>query len=440
MNRPVNNSLSAPLLSAVSSQHEEGGDSPIVTIANRVFDGAMFAGSNTVSSNPHKTGIHSLKDIAKMLKGIHNDYNEKIEDRNPLIFQKMVMELVAKCLTYSKIDTDEECFIPQLDDEGNSVLVGYKTMASDLGDGNLAYIFRPSNDCKFAHPIISFRGTSPANFSTVRSSLGLRGMSGLLTGFYASVGDRVVQSNKHEFIEILKELQEEHGKKTRLTGHSLGGAIAQKMMIEEGIYDQVEQVMAFNAPSINRSACHQWNQLVAAGKVEDTQAIVYNMKGDPLVDHTLKKLNHYFIGEKVELEVSGSRPKNLSLHSSAIGSLGCREVSIVRADTSRSMMMTALIGCIHILKLPFAIVAMAITLVTIEPINAIYTMFSQDQYDRSLSRHLADSYIRKFKVAHPALSKAKMISQLWLDRDFSYRAELQKEIKPQMAFSAGLVL
>jgi len=200
------------------------------------------------------------------------------------------MELVSKALAYSDIPLAEVISIPMMKEKSHgsgdikSVMCLCRVLVHDLGNGNLAYIFEPNE--REVSPIIAFRGTCPSDMATVRSSFGVRALTGVLTGFYTNIGAQEVSSNKGDMIRILQYLRNKYPDvKPILTGHSLGGAIAQRFMVEDGVYEHVSKVVTFNSPTINRSSTLKWNELVDKNLVKDDQAETVSVNTDRLVNH-----------------------------------------------------------------------------------------------------------------------------------------------------------
>ena len=168
---------------------------------------------------PHEA-TKNRENLAKTfaaLKSIHEN------ETDPTRHRLMTMELVSKALVYSDLPFDSTVSIPMMrpkeDGTGlESVMVKYRVLVQDLGNGNLAYIFKPVQGEK-ASPIIAFRGTCPSDKATIRSSLGVRALLGVLTGFWSNIGAREVASNKDHLERIIQYLREEYpGEKTYFNG------------------------------------------------------------------------------------------------------------------------------------------------------------------------------------------------------------------------------
>ena len=265
----------------------------------------------------------NLKTTYAALESIHEN------ETDPTRHRLMTMELVSKALAYSDIPLGEMVRIPMMrpktdgSGEMESVMCICRVLVHDLGNGNLAYIFEPN--VEGASPIIAFRGTCPSDLATVRSSCGVRALTGVLTGFWTNIGAQEVSSNKSDMVRILKYLRNKYpGVKPILTGHSLGGAIAQRFMVEDGVYEHVSKVVTFNSPTINRSATKKWNELVDAGELRDDQAETVSIETDRLVNHRqyspISHLNAYFLGRKYRFSPEGMQVGKD--HSGCVLSLG----------------------------------------------------------------------------------------------------------------------
>ena len=195
-------------------------------------------------------------------------------------------------------------------------------------------------------------------------------------------------------------------KKPILTGHSLGGAIAQRLMVEDGIYDKVSKVVTFNSPTINRSATKKWNELVDAGLVRDDQAETVSVELDRLVNHRcgtpLTHLNSYFLGRKLRFHPEGL-PRGKA-HSGCVMSLGGTFELRERSDCGRSALKTVLVAFIHIIKAPIWLLLTVLSALIIEPI-AFFAKTEDKRYrdlaNRTVSLYsasLAFKYQREIKA------------------------------------------
>lgn len=349
---------------------------------------AAHGGEIDVLSSTEQTwqrdGVHTQRNRTNItkaqaaLKAIHEEV--KCAHRHRV----MTMEIVTKTLTYSRIGYEEFIEIPIFID-GKSRLVNYKARVIDLGQGNLAYLFIPSDNQK-APPILTFRGTCPSSDpETIRSTLGARGLWGLVSGLYFDIGASDVSRNKEQLIAILKELNTREGPKPWIGGHSLGAAIAQRLMVEEPVYHLVDRLIAFNSPSMSRSITEKWNALEDQGIVRKDQAEIYNTEGDRIVNHHFycPHLNHYFIGKKY-LFVPDTTEQVRS-HTSCVTGLKGRFYTLERSDIGRSMIKTALIGFLFFVK---GILTLPLYLLAVPTVWAVTKIRSHrsDKQARSLAR------------------------------------------------------
>ncbi|MDN3504709.1 MAG: alpha/beta hydrolase [Rhabdochlamydiaceae bacterium] len=338
-----------------------------------------------------------------------------LHEKDPTRHRLMTLELISKAIAYSNIPLAQEIempfMVPKADGSKGmeSSMVMCRALVHDLGNGNLAYILEPN--CSKVPPIIVFRGTCPSNLATLRSSFGVRALLGVLNGFYTNIGAREVSKNKGSLIEILKYLRENHpDHKPILTGHSLGGAIAQRLMVEDGVYERVSKVVTFNSPTINRSATLKWNKLVDDGLVREEQAETISVAGDKLVNHhkysPIGHLDSYFLGKKYRFT-----PDELvkgKAHSGCVLSLsGSFEVQ-KRSDCGRSFLKTCLVAALHIIKLPIWLVLTIMSLLIIEPLA--HFAKSTDKSYRSLANRSIEVY--SFAIGWDYLKKIKQLGSL----------------------------
>ena len=367
-----------------------------------------------------------LSTIQDKLNLIHNKHNKIGSERRKL----MTLEAVGKMLPYIRIKYGSELHIPTMIGSEEQ-LITYRARVCDLGCGNLMYILIPDNTK--APPILSFRGTVTDDWGTLWSSMGPRSLLGLLNGYFVDVGANVVEENKNKIVRVLEELQKKGYAKPIMTGHSLGGALAQRFMVEEGVYDKVSYVCAFNSPTVNYGVTRRWNELENEGKVTSDQALVFNVAGDALADHYyLDFLNRYFIGVK-KVFTPGEEMSSLDKHSRCVTSLSGKLKTLERSKAGST---GSYIGW-TIMRIPMLVIWLVANVVSLLAFGVLefFGLFGvgadyrQDREDREY----ADVTITLHQMAIESiddseLKRCELQHQLWWDRNITLQNEMHTEL------------
>ena len=340
----------------------------------------------------------------------------------------MVMEVIAKMFTYLRLSSSQRIIIPTIQDDGTTTMESYTPRAVDLGVGNMMYLLKPEN--KNLPPIFSFRGTVVDDLGSLWASVGPRGLMGLITDSFVDVGSNVVNDKKGMIIEILDALQAEgYSQLPLFTGHSLGGALAQRFLVEDGIYQRVAGGKVYNSPTINYDVCKKWNLLEDEGEVDHIDFEVHNTAGDILADHSLLRMNHldhYFIGRKFVLDTNRDLGK-MEAHSRLVSSCAGTLQEVPRSQAGIKWQSDT--GW-YITLLPRAVAAAVVALIS-AAVFAVLELISTTTHrwvgydlDRK-DRIAADAALRAFSMTlsenSNILDEIDLHHKLWWDRDIRLR-------------------
>jgi hypothetical protein len=240
-----------------------------------------------VTSKPVKSDI--IKENNRKIQELLDEVAEREID--PQRLSLAVAEILSKGLAYSRtLDNKEIEYhfeIPQII-EGRVVKMHYVASAWDLGNSNLAYVLEPyaslhrGKEAKCGTPFVVFRGTCPHEFGTVRSSFGSLGVISLLTNNTIGFGNIVINENRQIFKRLIAELYEQHGVKPLVCGHSLGGALAQRLSVLDGNLSGVSGVIAFNSPGVLREDEKLYEAHILANPTDDNKVISIATDKDPV--------------------------------------------------------------------------------------------------------------------------------------------------------------
>ena len=233
--------------------------------------------------------ITKIRENNRKIQNLLDEIAEREVD--PQRLSLAVAEVLSKGLAYSRtLDNRDYEFhfeIPQIV-EGRIIKIHYVASAWDLGNSNLAYILEPypslvaGKSAKCGVPFVIFRGTCPHEFGTVRSSFGVHGILSLLTNETVGFGSIVVEENRKAFQKVIIGLREQHGLKPMVVGHSLGGALAQRLSVVDGNLEHVSGVMAFNSPGILREDLDLWDQHLLENPEDTNKIICISTDKDPV--------------------------------------------------------------------------------------------------------------------------------------------------------------
>lgn len=129
--------------------------------------------------------------------------------------------------------------------------------------GFLGIVMMPQAERGDLLPIMSIRGTVPGIKSENRATIS--------TDFdLAQVGDSQYNRN----LDLIKEMIEEAGGKVNITGHSLGGAMAQ--IITANHIDSIAELVSFQAPGVSFGTRELFNQTDPDSRPDITHHISNN--------------------------------------------------------------------------------------------------------------------------------------------------------------------
>jgi hypothetical protein len=147
----------------------------------------------------------------------------------------------------------KEVNLPHTDNSGQTVFVKYTCdKYFEDRDGLVGYGFLPSIGSD-APPRLIFRGTNSSSFKSEKGGPSKR----LPTGFSADagreIGKQTYESQKQAITEWLtKVVPNDSGKKVFVSGHSLGGAIAQRVAAEHP--GMIGELLTLNSPRLEKEA------------------------------------------------------------------------------------------------------------------------------------------------------------------------------------------
>jgi hypothetical protein len=161
-------------------------------------------------------------------------------------------EILAKVLAYRDLHLGEEILLPCCDSGAKMRLYPYKIdEVFNLWLGMPAYGLTPLNE---GVPLLLFRGTdfsldAPRGWASLMSDVDLSG-----PGLHAF---QKAQPKIHAWLKKNADL----GKKARVMGYSLGGALAAYAYIFENQWIAEEGSCGFNLPGVSDQVIEQWNAL-----------------------------------------------------------------------------------------------------------------------------------------------------------------------------------
>lgn len=177
--------------------------------------------------------------------------------KNPRSCELVTAEILSKVLAYRNLQENTSIFIPTIDEEQNIHLVEYAVdTVFDLWKQHFAFGLYPKSS-SFAHPILLFRGT---DFSLLSEG----GRASIISDLDPDGPGRRLYDNSRSGIRQWLSQIASTGKKARVMGHSLGGALALYTLIYESEHlstDSFAPSYAFNPPGISEEAVAEYNQI-----------------------------------------------------------------------------------------------------------------------------------------------------------------------------------
>lgn len=218
----------------------------------------------------------------------------------------LIAEVLSKSLAYNDCLDGQQIDIPVRMANNQMILVTYAISKGSLGDNLPYYVFKPveregaspthasrEEVQRFARAWIDIRGTEPLIWKTDKQAR--------YEAFAADIIDPQgvtslpVWQRFNELDTLIKELSQYDpvtgavGKPIQVTGHSLGGTLAQSV---GSIFNPfIDQTFAFNSPGVDSHTlrCYQNLSLERQNKL-----VVFHRRGDPLSSIGAYRVGRHF--------------------------------------------------------------------------------------------------------------------------------------------------
>jgi len=160
---------------------------------------------------------------------------------------------------------------------------------SDAGDGLVAYRLLPRNKAD-APSVILFRGTDP-KASDIAADADAGG-----------IGRQTFKNHQTQIEKLVLDAKSSSKGKVVLTGHSLGGALAQWTIADPLLTGSINAVYTFNSPGISKADADEFDK-TASGMKNKPKVQHYTTRGDvvPTAGDTLLS------GSVIEMEGNATR-------------------------------------------------------------------------------------------------------------------------------------
>lgn len=251
------------------------------------------AALNKVNFQATQTYFKDMIDVLNDPNSNINKYAQLQNQQKTYHYKKaMIAEVLSKSLAYnSSLGVENNNIELPVEINRSMQLVNYTIEKKYLGEKLPFYVLKPdpsvSQEIKeHAQPWVVIRGTEPlltddkegARESIAADVKDSQGVSALPIWQRAS-----------ELLSILSNVKEESGQKINITGHSLGGTLAQSMAV---IYNPlVDETFAFNSPGVDKNihdCAMQLDQQVR------NNIVVFHRSGDIVSSASPKRIGKNF--------------------------------------------------------------------------------------------------------------------------------------------------